>query len=198
MKPSYVLFDYGEVLSLPQDPTLIYRMRELCQCTPETFKENYWRHRADYDRGDFLGHEFWRRSFPEKTWKDEELEQIIDLDCRSWGRINPEMIKWVEELKRQDFGVGILSNMPIELTRYLKDRVIPAKLFHHEFYSSSMRIVKPEPLLYERVLHELGLSGHSVIFWDDKKENIDAASRLQIKARKFTNVQLAREELSRV
>ncbi len=52
--------------------------------------------------------------------------------------------------------------------------------FHHYFLSYELQCLKPNPMLFTRMLHSLGAKGGECIFIDDTAENIRAAETLGI------------------
>ncbi|APX13209.1 HAD family hydrolase [Tateyamaria omphalii] len=47
--------------------------------------------------------------------------------------------------------------------------------FNRDFISGHMRVIKPDPTIYQRLEEESGLRGENLIFTDDRSENIAAA-----------------------
>ena len=48
--------------------------------------------------------------------------------------------------------------------------------FDRDFISGHMRVIKPEPRIYEMVEEGCGLDGADLLFTDDRVDNIDAAA----------------------
>lgn len=55
-------------------------------------------------------------------------------------------------------------------------------LFERVFYSHEVKLMKPNPGIYQHVLSEANLVAEETVFLDDNRANIDAAAALGIRA----------------
>lgn len=76
------------------------------------------------------------------------------------------------------------------------DNAIIRDLFDHRFLSYELGLVKPDAAIFERVLAELALSPHEVLFIDDNQLNVDGARALGLDAHVGDGVDEAREVLA--
>jgi putative hydrolase of the HAD superfamily len=172
-----VVFDYGHVLSLGQPQTDVEEMRRLL-C--DSFDEHYWALRAPYDRGDMQGLEYWtevaRRC--DLAMTPQLCEQLVAVDTRSWSVPNRAVLQLIEPLRQQGLRLGVLSNMPPELRQGLTGKGTWMPEFDHETYSCDIRVIKPDPAIYQHCLAGLDVAASKALFIDDRKENIDAAHEI--------------------
>lgn len=190
-KVKAVIFDYGKVLSLPQPPSTVERMAEICHVPVETFRRGYWDFRLAYDRGDLTVNEYWRsraQTF-EMNLSAEQITRIVRVDCESWSHLNPIMVEWVQQLRSAGIRLALLSNMPLELKDYLVANMDLLSHFNHLVFSCDVRRVKPEPEIYQHCLSLLGLRPDEVLFLDDKPENVEGATRLGIHSLLFNSAE---------
>lgn len=85
----------------------------------------------------------------------------------------------IAELKERGFNLYILSNM----TRHFieRDYKFPfLDYFDGIVYSAPIKIVKPNPEIYEHLLNKYNLVANECIFIDDTKTNLTAAARFGI------------------
>jgi len=59
------------------------------------------------------------------------------------------------------------------------------KLFDREFYSCRIGVAKPNPAFFARILEDTGLRAASVLFIDDRAENVLGAQSIGIHAFQF-------------
>ncbi len=182
VKIKAVIFDYGRVLSLPQPPSTVERMAEICRVPVETFRKGYWDFRLAYDRGDLSVNEYWksRAQTFEVNLSAEQIAKIVRVDCESWSHLNPIMVEWVQQLRAMGARLALLSNMPLELKDYLVANLDLFSYFDHLVFSCDVRRVKPEPEIYQHCLDLLKLPPNEVLFLDDKPENVQGATQLGI------------------
>ena len=79
------------------------------------------------------------------------------------------------QLKSRGVPVFSLTNFGVETLNIAKREYPFLNTFDHEFVSGALRVMKPDPAIYEAVERGTGLAGADLIFADDKPENIEAA-----------------------
>ena len=62
-----VVFDYGMVLTGPQDPEAHAALMRITGLPLDRFESLYWADRHAYDEGKLTGLAFWRRNFCQKA-----------------------------------------------------------------------------------------------------------------------------------
>jgi putative hydrolase of the HAD superfamily len=186
-----VVFDYGNVVSLPQGVSEVEDMASVCGLSLGRFHEQYWRFRRSYDRGDLSEESYWASVTdghgPALT--REELARVLTLDGQSWAHPNPKTLEWAKRLKREEFEVAILSNMPRAVSDYLGKNCRWLALFDHCVYSGAVGCAKPELAIYKYCLDTLRLAAREVLFLDDRPENVKAASELGIHSLVFDTLE---------
>lgn len=172
-----VLFDYGNVLCPQQDPACVDEMVRLSGIERDVFIKNYDNSRREYDGGGIDGIEYWARLLGRfgKEGDRELCQALYEADVRSWTPIDEEMIDLAFELQKTGIQIGVLSNMPMEEAKHFQVIHDWMPRFDFLFLSSEMGMVKPDAEIYETVLKTVGLPAESILFIDDKPENIEAA-----------------------
>ena len=84
-----VILDYGDVISLPADPTVVSWMASLFQIPPERFRHSYGEFRHDYDRGSLKAAEYWMKIGEAHgvTLDADQIAQLRQADVTMWGRL---------------------------------------------------------------------------------------------------------------
>jgi putative hydrolase of the HAD superfamily len=183
-----VLFDFGQVLSGPPDPTAWRRMQTILNTTDPAFRTTYWRYRHDYDLGVLSGVEFWRIVGAElgHPLSDDELAQLLHADLDLWTQPNQPMIDWAGSLQRAGIPTGILSNMGDIMEAGIIERCSWLAGFPHHTFSHSLRLVKPDERIYRHAIDAIGQPAEVTLFIDDRIENIEAARALGLQAVQYT------------
>jgi putative hydrolase of the HAD superfamily len=196
-----VVFDYGMVLTGPQEPTAHAELLRMTGLPPERFEQLYWADRHAYDEGKLTGLAFWQKLLREAGLsKDDEsakafAEELNKWDARMWTTQNPAMLAWQVELKRRGFLTAILSNMGDNVLDNLKREFDWLPRFDVLVWSYQLRMAKPDPAIYLHVLKELGTQPEETLFLDDKLLNIEAARALGMQALQFSTVEKLRDDL---
>jgi putative hydrolase of the HAD superfamily len=185
-----VAFDYGNVLSRPQDSTLAARLQVLSGLTPEAFDRQYWRFRQAYDRGNLNAASYWGAVISDTGISDqpERLTALVETDVASWLHLDEAMMTWVGDLTRGGIPSAILSNMPRDvLDGMRRQRASVLQQFEVTVMSCEVGSIKPEAPIYEKLLDDLGAAASDVLFVDDREENVAAAVRLGMHGVHFTS-----------
>jgi len=193
-----VVFDYGMVLTGPQDPDAHAALLRLTGLPVERFEELYWADRHAYDEGKFTGLEFWQRLLRNAQIENAGslVEELNLWDARMWTTQNPVMLAWQAQLKSRGLLTAILSNMGDNVLANMKQEFDWLPRFDVLVWSYQLLMAKPEPAIYRHVLKELGTQPEETLFLDDRLINIEAARALGMKAILFTDVASLRVDLA--
>lgn len=104
-------------------------------------------------------------------------------------------VEWVRKFKKKGYGTYILSNYSkrgFEVTRqelpFIED--MDGVLFSYE-----VKLVKPEPEIYQTLLERFQLKPEECVFMDDNEKNVIAAREAGMYAIHFKNKEQAEAEL---
>src|SRR5580658_4383807 len=193
-----VVFDYGMVLTGPQDPESYASLLRITNLSPEQFEPLYWADRHDYDLGNLTGLAFWQKLLRDAglnlaAGADEELNQ---WDARMWTTQNPAMVAWQQRLKQRGLLTAILSNMGDTVLASIEREFDWIHRFDVLVWSFQLNTAKPDPAIYRHVLKQLGVQPEEALFLDDRLVNIEAARALGIQTIQFTTIERLRADLS--
>jgi putative hydrolase of the HAD superfamily len=191
MKITTVIFDFGYVLSLPPRVSDYQELAALAGVDGKSFETVYWGQRADYDRGAIDGPAYWRR-IAKATGKEitpTQIQSLIAADIAIWMRANPVMMEWVLALKHHALKIAVLSNMPIEISRYMRQHAPWFGDFDYVCFSAEVHLAKPEAAIFHACLKVVHSRPEECLFIDDRPENVEAARALGMQAEKFVSVQ---------
>ena len=192
-----VVFDYGMVLTGPQDPEARAALLRITGLPHERFEPLYWADRDAYDEGKLTGLDFWQKLIGDAGLElppgaDAELSL---WDARMWTTVNPAMLAWQLELKQRGFLTAILSNMGDNVLENMQRTFDWLPRFDVLVWSYQLRMVKPDPAIYRHVLKELGTQPEETLFLDDRAVNVEAAQALGMQAILFSTVDQLRRDL---
>lgn len=196
---AWILFDYGNVICLPQPEREIGLFAERAGCSVREFTHAYWPHRLEYDRGDLDGATYWQKvgAALGRSFSESDVAELIRLDIASWVHLNDATVALAEDLAAARHRLALLSNAPAEVAEVIA-RLPFAASFERCAFSCYLRLAKPDPACYHAVLAQLGASPGEVTFLDDRPENVAGAAALGVRAVLFTGPQQARAELARL
>jgi putative hydrolase of the HAD superfamily len=194
---SAVIFDYGEVLCLPPTVEDLEASARVLGIPLDSFRVLWSRHRDLYDRGDLSEEAYWRRVAEDagKSMDSRQLEQLAKNDVIMWSRTNPRMLTWLEDLSAAGMKTAVLSNMHASMARHARrnfqwlDRVTCTTL------SAEVRLIKPDPAIYEHCLRGLDLAPERCLFIDDREVNLAAGRAMGIHGIQFRSIAQLKSEL---
>jgi putative hydrolase of the HAD superfamily len=196
-----VAFDYGKVISFPPEDAVMDELAAVGGIDPRTLDALLWSPRSEYDRGTLTGKEYYRIVLAQGgVYPDEKaLEKMVDIDLRSWTRINPGTVALMEAVKAAPaLKLGILSNMPHEFLALARGAIPVFDLPDVGIFSCEVGSIKPEEPIYRRLLSALDCEPAELVFFDDMQINIDKARSLGIQAFLWKDPETARRELNRL
>ncbi|MDO5663260.1 MAG: HAD family phosphatase [Brachybacterium sp.] len=186
-RPTIVL-DYGGVLSAGHDP--VPDVHALLGGDQDAIRDALWAHRTAYDLGRLSREEYWARVAAAAGVQDltaEEVEELQTADDRYFLQLDARSRELLHDLARAGHRLVLLSNASAAFGEALR-RAEWFEVFDFAVVSGEEGCVKPDAEIYEILLqalaHETGgvtVPG-SVIFFDDRPENIEAARGLGIDA----------------
>ncbi|MHA6806110.1 HAD family hydrolase [Salinifilum ghardaiensis] len=180
MPPSWIVFDYGKVLSTPT--RALPALAEHLGVTEEALKAPYMAERPVWDRtDDALA--YWQ-AVGERLGVpvDADLsERLTRIDVDGWSHTDPAALHLVDELHAAGRRLAVLSNAPSRMGRLLAARPWAAR-FEHLLFSGDLALAKPDPRIYRELLAHLGTAPERCLFLDDRQDNVDAARELGIQA----------------
>lgn len=169
-----VVFDIGNVL---------------IEWQPERFYDSVIgedRRRAMFDQVDLhgmndkvdMGHPFTEtiyataEEYPD--WRDE-IRMWHDRWIEMASPAIDHSVRLMKALQAKSVPVFSLTNFGIGSYDFAATRYDFLNQFDRDFISGHMQVIKPDPTIYEMLEQKSGLSGNSLIFTDDRADNINAA-----------------------
>ena len=192
-----VIFDYGEVLCHRPTPAELARLASFFGVGVDVFPVLWERNRGPYDRGDLTPEAYWSMLADDAgtVIRPGQMEEICKLDMAMWSHVNSSMVDWARRLGSSSMKVGLLSNMHPDMANYARKHFIWLKSFDCVTFSGEVRMIKPEPAIYEYTLRGLGVAAPEALFLDDREINVQAARALGIKAIHFQSREQLRNDL---
>lgn len=196
--PAVVVFDLGMVLSTPVD--LIGRLiavatADVGRVDDAGFERGYWAHRAAYDAGS-SDSVFWGAVLADAGVRSDPalVVALTDADCRIWADLPTAPRQLIADLAAAGTRLGLLSNAPASMGRYVRTRDW-AQPFEQLSISAEMGLVKPDPAIYAAVTGLFGVEPGTVIFFDDRPDNVAGAWEHGWQAHIWTGIADARAAL---
>ena len=185
----WVLSDYGEVISNPLPAATILELADLAGQQADEFRDRYWKFRAPYDLGQ-SDRAYWSAVLGRDLAVEPQLvEAMVRVDIAGWMTLNPRTLPALIKFgTHAGVRLALLSNAPEPLASAI-DRSGWSPGFDRRFYSCRLALAKPDPAVYEAVLDDLGATPRSVLFIDDRAENVLAARAAGLQAVRFRSAQ---------
>jgi putative hydrolase of the HAD superfamily len=195
-----VVFDYGGVISAFPPPSVREELAALAGVPVEKLNRADRLCRREYDRGRFdaAGYYHYLTEEAGVSAGEETIARMARVDMDSWKNFNPGTLEFMEEIKAKGFRLGILSNMPFDFLGWLKAELPVFPKVDIALFSCELALIKPEKRIYEILAERLGCGFENIVFFDDMRENIDAANALGIRGFVWKNVEEARSELRKL
>lgn len=186
-KINAIIFDFGGVLSHPQNETNKQGMIQLLGIEEREFTESYFHYRSQYDAGLIPGRQYWTRIGAVHNIKiaPDDIQKLITLDVQSWTMMNQTMLDYHFAIQATNIKTAVLSNMTWDILSYIRKHYTWIINFHTRIFSCEHHVTKPNKTIYHICLNALNESPEHCIFFDDSLTNVQSAEDLGINARWF-------------
>lgn len=189
-----IIFDLGDVI-IPIDLRAPLRTFAQLANRPEAEMEALWKEHGIWQQHEtgLIDDEAFRAAVRalvrgETDEPDRWADDVIDA---AWNTVLLDLpldrIERIRSLQGR-YRLFLLSNTNAihiqEVDRRLAELGQPPleSLFEQVFYSHIVRMMKPNPAIYQHVLKQAGLVAEETVFLDDNPQNIQAAAALGIRA----------------
>jgi len=191
-----VIFDFGGVLLRWQPQEIInafYAEEDLRgSASRNVFRHPDW---IEMDRGALAEDDAIRRFAARMHRPVAELRALLEFVRESLVPL-PETVELVHTLAARAVPLYGLSNMPASTFSYLRGRHDHWKLFQGIVISGEVKLIKPDPAIFEYICAQHRLDAAESIFVDDSSPNVEAAGRLGFRTILFRDAQRCAEALT--
>jgi putative hydrolase of the HAD superfamily len=193
-----VIFDYGQVLSRRPTREEFARMARVLNLDFDPFHALWEATRGPYDRGDQSPQEYWQSIAARASAKltHEQIDLLRNLEIKMWCQPDPEMLTWLSRLQAAGLKTALLSNITSDLVTHLRANYSWLNKFTFATFSVDVRLIKPDPAIYEHTLRGLGVPAQEALFLDDRLPNVQAARALGIHAIQFHSLSQLVQDLA--
>ena len=191
-----IVFDFGGVL-VGWDPRNLYRrfFPEQTQAMEDFLSEvNFMEWNAQQDKGRsfaegvaILSEQFPHRAELIRAYHENWIESIT-------GPINGT-VELLRALKEKGHAVYGLSNWSSETFPIVRHEFNFLELFDGVILSGEVKLIKPEPAIYELCLQLIGKPANECLFIDDSQANISAATKMGFDTVHFKSPDQLKDEL---
>ncbi len=195
-----VILDYGEVLCYSPAPEEWARMAGVFGVDPVAFRKLWERNRLLYDRGDLSPEAYWSGVAKDAGTQlaPEQLPLLRQWDVEMWAHENSVMVEWLKEIHASGTRTGLLSNMPHDMVRHVRQKFAWLEHFDHLTFSAEVELIKPDPAIYEFSLRGVEVRSSEALFVDDKEPNVKGARAAGMSAIQFQSVERFRNDLEQL
>ena len=112
----------------------------------------------------------------------EKVQEVV-WNWPSYIEIYTEVFPLLARLKEKGHSIFVLSNTSPVFYELLEEQLSPLNEILDGFVlSCDIKVIKPDPKMFEEILHKYQLNPANCIFLDDVKDNTKMAESLGIKA----------------
>lgn len=172
-----IIFDFGNVI-INWNPDEILNKYDLTQDQHNLLKKEIFQTREwiEIDAGKIDENhatEIFKNRVP------NNLKQSVEEIMQTW----PSRVEFYEgtfnlikKLKQEGYHIYALSNTGMRFANYLMNTKY-GQYFDGTIFSAEVKLIKPDPRIYQKLLHDYHLVAKESLFIDDIKANTDAAKK---------------------
>ena len=176
-----IVFDFGSVL-LRWRPRVLLRQTLPHLATDEAATDalqqaifqGFGGDWAEFDRGTVEVPELVRRIAARSGLAPHEVRSVIDALPAELQPL-PECVAVLPRLRERGHRLYYLSNMPVPVAEHIERSHGFMAHFDDGIFSGRVRLIKPEPAIFEHAQQRFGLAPAHTLFLDDHPANVAAA-----------------------
>ncbi|MBM3137324.1 MAG: HAD family phosphatase [Chloroflexi bacterium] len=148
------------------------------------------------DKGEFTQEQYWLKLLDNLGLPHDNLS-IINKHFYSDLYIDPDLLRRIKEYKKK-YKTALLSNYSDVLRPLLNTQWRVDNAFDEIIISWEVKLVKPDPRIFDLTLQRLGVEKEEAVLIDDREVNIIGARKYGIHAVIFKNKEQAIEDLEKI
>jgi epoxide hydrolase-like predicted phosphatase len=122
---------------------------------------------------------------------------LVPLEFWSGDIVDEDLINYLRHLRPQ-YKTALLSNAWDDLRQMIEEIWGFDDAFDKLVISAEVGLIKPDPLIYEKVISDLEVSPAEAVFVDDFVENIEGAKAVGLETIRFISPDQALKDLQRL
>jgi len=138
-----------------------------------------------WDKGEIGDDEFFTHLLTELQQPLEKKAIIASFVLNDFF-IDREMLDFVHSLHKT-YQTALLTNFPTHVHEFMRIKWHTEGAFDHVITSCDVKLLKPDPRIYQFTLDKLGCQPEEAIFVDDREVNVRAAEAMGIRSVHFQN-----------
>ena len=193
-----IIFDIGNVLMPFQYRIFFesfgYDERIVERLSGATVQSQDWN---ELDKG-ILSYEEVLERFVQNAPELEEIIYKVFKDLHGILGVYDDTQSWIEQMKKQGYGVYYLSNFFQKAEEDCKELMGFLERMDGGILSYKEKVIKPDAMIYQLLLERYALKAEECVFLDDTEKNIIGAQTVGIQGILFRNREQAMEELKKL
>lgn len=185
MKKTTVIFDLGNVLVAYDWKSYLKTFsfaEDIFQVIADAMFLN-----SDWEEGDRgADEEQWLSLFIENAPSYEKEIREVYKHLEGCAYLFPYTLNLIRFFREKGFQIYFLSNYSEYLYKKTKETLSFLETFDGGVFSFEEKCIKPDKIIYERLLNKYNITPEEAIFFDDREENVKAAEKLGIQGIVFT------------
>lgn len=193
-----IIFDIGNVLAAFDWENNLRRFgfpeEEYEAIADAVYRSSDWN---EMDRGVLTLEELTQRFCRKEPQYASDIKKVI-MAASGMIRQYPYTKPMIRMLKEKGYRVYYLSNYGEFVYEETKDQLDFTELMDGGLFSYEVKMIKPNPWIYEELLERYGIKPEEAIFFDDNLKNVEAANKRGILGIQFQGYDEAMKELKRL
>ncbi|MBI4894994.1 MAG: HAD family phosphatase [Candidatus Aenigmarchaeota archaeon] len=178
-----IIFDWGNVIKFYDNDKFRNIISRRFNIDKELFKQVELKHRLKNDFGKITTEQYIEAIENELGIDKKEYSKL--LFSKNFSNINKDLIKIIKNLKK-NYKIFVLSNNNESAKKSITSHKIE-HLFDKILFSYEVKIKKPDPRFFRKLLKGTKLKLFECVFIDDREDNVIEAMKLGMKGIIYTS-----------
>lgn len=194
-----IIFDLGGVITSSKIEKLDSYIASFLKISTPELKKIIKKYKDELSRGEINLLYVYSKVLEKLNRKDLTAAEILKEHFRIYrkilGKLNKPVLHLINKLKEK-YQVVCLTNAELEIVPIARHEIKIYDYFEKAYISVEMKMKKPEPRIYKKVLEDYKCQPASALFIDDNKKYVKVAKELGMKGIHFKNIRQLKKELA--
>lgn len=151
----------------------------------------------EVDRGVWTNEELLAGFIANDPGIEEQIRRVFS-DLSTLVRERSGSLSWIRSLKAEGYGVYYLSNFSDRVKREAAGQLSFLEEMDGGIMSFAVRIIKPDPGIYQELFDRYGILAEESVFLDDSPANVETARKLHMRGILVESQEQAKKELEQL
>jgi len=189
-----VIFDWGGVLIDDPAYPLVQYFAKALNVAEADYQKAYYKFQEDFHKGILTEDKFWAKVCEQLNVPRPKVHSLWGQGFKAVYSPKRKVFSLAKSLRKKGYKIGFLSNTEEPSMCFFYQQGYD--IFDALVFSCEEEVMKPQKVIYKRVVDMLGVKPKEAVFIDNNPEFVDGAKQAGLNAILFKDIDQIKKELA--